>query len=108
MSPDYRSFRVQVRFNKVEDAELFQDLKQYSDSFERAGRIRFLLRSGLKATQSALVPGPINGMSSAVLGNENKSAGEASATLTRGKDLEAFMANGFDITNFAFTGESSI
>lgn len=50
-----KTFRVQVRFNKVEFADLESDLKQY-EGRDLAGRVRLLMRLGLDAARGRLHP----------------------------------------------------
>lgn len=51
-----KTFRVQVRFNKVEFAELEADLKKY-EGRDLAGRIRLLMRLGLDVASGRLHQG---------------------------------------------------
>ena len=54
MSETDETFRVQARFNKVEFADLEEDLSRFEGA-ARAGRIRLLMRLGL-ATAKGQVP----------------------------------------------------
>lgn len=49
-----KTFRVQARLNKVEYADLYEDLENYPEGADRAGRVRKLLRIGLAVDRGLL------------------------------------------------------
>lgn len=51
MSDSDDTFRVQARFNKVEYADIQEDLDRYGQGAARAGRVRLLMRLGLAAAR---------------------------------------------------------
>ena len=51
MSESDDTFRVQARFNKVEYADIQEDLDRYGQGAARAGRVRLLMRLGLAAAR---------------------------------------------------------
>ncbi|WP_126448077.1 hypothetical protein [Sulfuricystis multivorans] len=51
---DDSSFRVHARFNRVEYADLEEDLNRYSPGADRSGRIRFLIRLGLEVSKGRI------------------------------------------------------
>lgn len=48
---DDSSFRVQARFNRVEYADLEEDLNRFAPGADRSGRIRLLMRLGLEVAK---------------------------------------------------------
>ena len=54
MSDEADTFRIQVRFNRVEYADVEADLNRYPAGSARAGRIRLLVRLGYAAANGLL------------------------------------------------------
>ena len=54
MSDEADTFRIQVRFNRVEYADVEADLNRYPAGSARAGRIRLLIRLGYAAAHGLL------------------------------------------------------
>ena len=103
------TFRVQVRFNKIEYANLEEDLSRYEGA-ARAGRIRLLMRVGL-AVSKGQSPGshhsepavhlaPVVGMPRPVRKETSPVAIPATEAI---ENLEMI---GFDLANFQF-GQAS-
>lgn len=105
MNSTDNTFRVHVRLNKVEFADLKADIEQYEGP-ARAGRIRLLLRCGLAALKGQAIPAERNGLAlhpveipampvpaikPAVIQNEAKVA-----------DADALLSMGMDPANFHF------
>ena len=61
MNSTDNTFRVHVRLNKVEFADLKADIEQYAGP-ARAGRIRLLLRCGLAALKGQAIPADRTGL----------------------------------------------
>lgn len=51
---DDSSFRVQARFNRVEYADLEEDLNRFPPGADRSGRIRLLMRLGLEVSKGRM------------------------------------------------------
>lgn len=106
MTEDDKTFRLQLRLNKVEFADLYADLMQYGEGSPQAGRVRYLLRLGLATAHGGVVhrtalasPSPSSADSAAAL--RVPSAPPPPPVPSAG-DIDAFMSRGFDIANFAF------
>ena len=98
MTKGTKSFRVQVRCSNVEDGALFEDLSRFTDRFDRAGRIRFLLRLGLAAAQAAFAP--------SVRGESHPNLALKSTVLTSPTEqIDQLIASGLGIQQFVFAGD---
>ncbi|HNV25098.1 MAG TPA: hypothetical protein PKI21_02475 [Nitrospira sp.] len=51
---DDSSFRVQARLNRVEYADLEEDLNRFPPGADRSGRIRLLMRLGLEVSKGRM------------------------------------------------------
>ena len=54
MSDEADTFRVQARFNRVEYADLEEDLNRFPPGADRSGRIRLLMRLGLEVSKGRM------------------------------------------------------
>lgn len=104
MTEDSDSFRLHLRFRKSEYGDLLVDLKQFVSPENEAGRVRYLLRLGLALDRAGITLNDINAMADGATASpavkKARSAAPAPKAAKPGPDLDAFVARGFDITQF--------
>lgn len=102
MSADADSFRVQVRLNNTEFADIKADLERY-DGAQRAGRIRLFLRLGYAAaTNPAFAADFIP-----VLDRRPSEGATAVPTASSTRDDDPLARFGLDVAAFQFGGAAS-
>jgi hypothetical protein len=94
MSDKDNSFRVHVRFNRVEDAALLEDLEHYN-GVDRTGRIRYLMRLGLMAAKQVSSISAMDSVMPLVVPQEaHFKQDSADALLNMGLDIRSFQFGG--------------